>query len=322
MAPFPYLLWCLSTGILVVILLYKVLSYGMRRKGYPAGKKKTLADSSLRSPPKTEKSPLPADARSDEEDISQKKDVNYPGKTPRTDGQCGQCGQWLHCRCSRSPPYIGHMCSNCKTRAKGKGNAVELLEFTGEFLDLQGLSKCTTEDPGLTLNEAFESKKIKDAGISLFLPEKGGSYDVFNKRPLDPAIQSYSVADVLVMPKLLNTYASKLQSRLASQVHSATLSRIRLSQSPNFDCRGQYMARGPTINRNKSSSLPPPFPMSLVCSENIVNYCSLDQSLFLGKVKYPVSVDSIGKSTASEKTESADLHQLSTVTQSVGKLNL
>jgi hypothetical protein len=68
-----------------------------------------------------------------------------------------------------------------------------------------------------------------------------------------------------------------------------------------------------------SSNLPPPFPMSLVCSENIVNYCSLDQSLLLGKTKCPVSVDSIGgdqKSTASEKTESTDLDQLLIVTQS------
>ena len=131
---------------------------------------------------------------------------------------------------------------------------LQLLEFTtrrvpGQFL--QGLSKCISEDPGLSSDEALESKKIKDAGIRLFLPEKGGSYDVFNKRPLDPAIQNYCVLDALVMPKLLKTYASKLQSRLASQIHSATLSRIALSQSLNFDSRGQHMARGPTISRNR-----------------------------------------------------------------------
>ena len=65
--------------------------------------------------------------------------------------------------------------------------------------------------------------------------------------------------------------------------------------------------------------------MSLVCSENIVNYCLIDQSLPLGKMKFPVSVDSIGgdqKSTAGEKTESTDLDQLSIVTQSLGRLNL
>jgi hypothetical protein len=64
--------------------------------------------------------------RDDKDDASKKKIVDYLGKAACPDGQCVQCGQSSHCRCPRCPPYIGHVCSNCKNSAKGEGKAVKV----------------------------------------------------------------------------------------------------------------------------------------------------------------------------------------------------
>ena len=39
-------------------------------------------------------------------------------------------------------------------------------------------------------------KKVKEAGNRLFAPEKGGSYNIFETRPLDPRILAYCAQDV------------------------------------------------------------------------------------------------------------------------------
>src|SRR5882757_5064217 len=96
---------------------------------------------------------------------------------------------------------------------------------------------------------------VKKTGVSLFDPEKGGSYEVFNVRPLSPPIFDYCVLDVSVTPKLLKVYASKLQAQphLAPQIHSTTLSRITQSQSPHFDGNGNrdHMRLGPVNIRKR-----------------------------------------------------------------------
>lgn len=44
--------------------------------------------------------------------------------------------------------------------------------------------------------------RTKDIGISLFDPKKGGSYQIFEKRPLDQRLVTYCANDVALMLKL------------------------------------------------------------------------------------------------------------------------
>lgn len=51
---------------------------------------------------------------------------------------------------------------------------------------------------------------FKEKGGQAFKPEKGGSYEVFNKRPLHPDLIIYCVQDVVCMPGLYEVYARQL----------------------------------------------------------------------------------------------------------------
>lgn len=128
---------------------------------------------------------------------------------------------------------------------------LQLLEFAtrpfrGRFLN--GLSKCISQMTGTDRAERVEYHRIKDAGQALFAPERGGTYEVFNQRPIPQAIIDYCAQDVTILPKLLTTYAARLTDDLATQVHEETLRRISLSQSPSFNGKGMHMAVGPSFS--------------------------------------------------------------------------
>jgi exonuclease 3'-5' domain-containing protein 1 len=126
---------------------------------------------------------------------------------------------------------------------------VQLLEFgtpprPGRFL--KGLAKSIAEDSGLGYQQIREWQASKELGHDMFDPKKGGSYEVFNHRPLDKAIVEYCARDVLLLPVLLQVYASRLRGRggLAQTIQLEAEHRIALSQRTDFDGRGQHMALG------------------------------------------------------------------------------
>jgi exonuclease 3'-5' domain-containing protein 1 len=87
--------------------------------------------------------------------------------------------------------------------------------------------------------------RIKDEGVSLFAPEKGGSYDVFEKRPLDPRIVQYCMHDVAFMLEL----ESVMRGRLARSMNNweafivrESAARVALSQTPSYNGNGPHMA--------------------------------------------------------------------------------
>jgi len=127
---------------------------------------------------------------------------------------------------------------------------IQLLEFgtrprAGRFL--KGLAKSITEDSGLNSREIREWQASKELGHDMFDPKKGGSYEVFNQRPLDKAIEEYCARDVLLLPALLQAYANRLRGRggLAEAIQSEAEQRVTLSQRADFNGRGQHMAVGP-----------------------------------------------------------------------------
>jgi hypothetical protein len=66
----------------------------------------------------------------------------------------------------------------------------------------------------------------KGKGKRLFAPELGGSYEVFNVRPLAEEIAIYCTQDAKFMPKLWKQYFTKLSPSWARKVDVATEGRI------------------------------------------------------------------------------------------------
>lgn len=110
---------------------------------------------------------------------------------------------------------------------------------------VNGLAKCIERDAAMAWDEKSAWKATKEKGLRLFAPEKGGSYQVFNERPLSEAILNYCAQDVQFLPRLWSTYRSKLTPSWEKKVKDATKDRILLSKSPNFQPDGQHMAMAP-----------------------------------------------------------------------------
>lgn len=110
---------------------------------------------------------------------------------------------------------------------------------------INGLAKCIERDLPMTLKERSHWKMSKEKGVRLFASERGGSYDVFNARPLADDIKEYCMEDVHLLPRLWLHYSSRLTPKWKRKVEDTTNDRIRLSQSANFNGRGRHMALGP-----------------------------------------------------------------------------
>ncbi|THY56940.1 hypothetical protein D6C98_03618 [Aureobasidium pullulans] len=176
---------------------------------------------------------------------------------------------------------------------------IQLLEFGTRMVPgrvLKSLAKSIEEDSGINYYEVKEWQAGKEAGYMLFDPLKGGSYDVFNHRPLDEAIVDYCTRDVVLLPALLQAYARRLRGwdNLAINLQLEAEKRVSLSQSATYNGKGQHMAQGPKgiqsglaslVIRNdsfvdfefvrycSSNGSRLTFPMSLVLSPDLPQYC-------------------------------------------------
>lgn len=131
---------------------------------------------------------------------------------------------------------------------------LQLLEFAtrrshGKFVS--GLSKCISTDANLPLEARWAWTAVKDAGGKLFAPEKGGSYEVFQERPLPQGLANYCAQDVAILPRLLEIYADRLPRNLADLIGSEGKNRVVLSQRASFNGKGRHMAEGPRFNWNR-----------------------------------------------------------------------
>ncbi|XXG96068.1 hypothetical protein Hte_002345 [Hypoxylon texense] len=112
---------------------------------------------------------------------------------------------------------------------------------------LRGLSKCIEWDLGLGRSEVAEWKRVKENGLRLFAPERGGSYEVFNVRPLSEEIRLYCSQDVAFLPRLWAHYDRKLTPLFRESVQSATRDRVAVSQTATYNGKGKHMALAPDI---------------------------------------------------------------------------
>ncbi|OJD10765.1 hypothetical protein ACJ73_09703 [Blastomyces percursus] len=99
---------------------------------------------------------------------------------------------------------------------------------------VSGLARCIEMDAPVSpaVKRLWEENKNK--GAQLFSPKRGGSYEVFNARPIPQAIIDYCVQDVSFMPLLRTLYWSKLTPHWKAEVDRATKERIRVTQTLTY----------------------------------------------------------------------------------------
>ena len=122
---------------------------------------------------------------------------------------------------------------------------MEVASRTSSKRLLNGLARCIERDAPISYADKREWRSTKDEGHRLFVPARGGSFAVFDERPLTPAVQKYCVQDVLHMPALRSAYKAKLSNAWWTRIQEETTARIALSQSANFNGKGRHMAEGP-----------------------------------------------------------------------------
>ncbi|KAL2017233.1 hypothetical protein VTK56DRAFT_2392 [Thermocarpiscus australiensis] len=125
---------------------------------------------------------------------------------------------------------------------------VQLMENAarrGRRAYLQGLERCITEVAPASDEEKKQWKEVKQAGIKLFAPEKGGSYEVFNARPLSVEIARYCVNDVRFLPQLRAIYWRRLSKGWRRRVEEETVNRVLVSQSEAWQPQAKENVFGP-----------------------------------------------------------------------------
>lgn len=122
---------------------------------------------------------------------------------------------------------------------------MELGARKGSKRVVKGLARCIETDAPLSPAEREEWKAARDKGKALFSPERGGSFEVFDQRPLSAEVEKYCVQDVVHMPALREKYHAELNAIWKGKVAAETKARIELSQSADFVSQGKHMAEGP-----------------------------------------------------------------------------
>ena len=120
---------------------------------------------------------------------------------------------------------------------------LQLLELASRTFSkrlVNGLAKCTEQDARIGIPERRRWREVKDKGRRLFAPECGGSYSVFDARPLPTEIKQYYAQDVTLMPNLRDVYLAKLCDAWWLKIQPETTARILQSQSPYYNGKGRH----------------------------------------------------------------------------------
>ncbi|KAF3170945.1 hypothetical protein TWF225_010684 [Orbilia oligospora] len=116
----------------------------------------------------------------------------------------------------------------------------EVATRTGPRTLLNSLSQTIKTHSNFSLLEARKWEQTKQRGAQLFTPEKGGSFEIFNDRPLPKEILDYCVQNVQQLPWLWQYFRRKLEKmdeRWKALIETETQARIAL-------CREDYVAEG------------------------------------------------------------------------------
>ncbi|KAJ7097679.1 ribonuclease H-like domain-containing protein [Mycena epipterygia] len=90
--------------------------------------------------------------------------------------------------------------------------------------------------------------RVKEAGLGLFAPERGGRYQVFEDRPLMPALIEYCAQDVTLLHELEAVLKRKLGSLGRSweqRIYNQSAVRVAVAHMANYAPHGQHKALVP-----------------------------------------------------------------------------
>ncbi|KAF2105104.1 hypothetical protein NA57DRAFT_31304 [Rhizodiscina lignyota] len=128
---------------------------------------------------------------------------------------------------------------------------------------LSGLAKCVEKSVLLELggNTRASWKLAKEKGERLFKPELGGSYEIFNQRPIPEDIISYCAGDVQCLPGLREKFG-RGANRWQALVNEETKKRVVASQKPGYQPHGPNRAMAPwsdhqNMTLDQWNSVPP-----------------------------------------------------------------
>jgi len=111
---------------------------------------------------------------------------------------------------------------------------IQLMELATRYRAktmLGSLAKCIEYDSGMSYAEKSTWLATKSAVHALYSPDRGGSYEIFNERPMRPAMVMYCAQDVQCLPKLVEVYARKMSPLWAKKVSEESERRLRESRS-------------------------------------------------------------------------------------------
>ncbi len=115
----------------------------------------------------------------------------------------------------------------------------------GQRRFVNGLERCIDNHAPISFQMKREWKATKEKGLKLFHPSKGGSYDVFNARPIDTDLVRYCVNDVQFLPQLRSRYWRMLNQEWKGKVTEETEKRVLQSQSATYQPRSEAKKFGP-----------------------------------------------------------------------------
>jgi len=87
--------------------------------------------------------------------------------------------------------------------------------------------------------------RVKESGVALFAPEKGGSYEVFETRPLSDALKMYCAQDVSLTFQLeqkMRSQAGRVGLVSDAIILRESAKRVTLSQGLVYNGKGRHMA--------------------------------------------------------------------------------
>ena len=102
---------------------------------------------------------------------------------------------------------------------------------------LKGLGKAIQDCPGLTASEQSRLQALKVAGLRLFAPEKGGSYEVWKARPMNPILLAYAAADVRYLHDMRDAWGSFM----TRDMYSITIGRVQKAIHGEYAAEGRHM---------------------------------------------------------------------------------
>lgn len=122
---------------------------------------------------------------------------------------------------------------------------MELASRLGPRRHVNGLARCIETDAVMGIEQKKNWTNVKEAGRRLFDPQQGGSYAVFDQRPLSTSMQAYSVQDVTYLPQLWKLYASRLRRGWVDEIMKETESRLQWSRGLVFNGGDKNNAKAP-----------------------------------------------------------------------------